>query len=166
MWPDPESLKNTMSPSENSILERERLSIDVSSVPLPLSLWDICSSCPLVLLSAGRSVCVCVRACTRALLEVGLAARLVWGMLWHLPLWKGLACALVGHYIYQWLIVANRSPWKHNRDLWPRRAQRQRAAVTLAPGCRRESKQTNLLLSHLNLQSLKNVENTTSCFAS
>lgn len=109
------SLENTMSPTENSILER--VSIDVSSVPLPLSLWDICSSCPLVLLSAGQSVCVCV--CVYALVEVGLAGRLVWGVLWHLPLWRGLARTLVGHHIYQWLIVTSRSPWKHNRDLWP-----------------------------------------------
>lgn len=101
---------------------RVRLSIDVSSVPLPLSLWDICSSCPLVLLSAGRSVCVL--ACVYALVEVGLAGRLVLGVLWHLPLWKGLACTLVGHHIYQWLIVTSRSPWKHNRDLWPLLAQR------------------------------------------
>lgn len=101
---------------------RVRLSIDVSSVPLPLSLWDICSSCPLVLLSAGRSVCVL--ACVYALVEVGLAGRLALGVLWHLPLWKGLACTLVGHHIYQWLIVTSRSPWKHNRDLWPLLAQR------------------------------------------
>lgn len=96
---------------------RERLSIDVYSVPLPLSLWDICSSCPLVLLSAGQGVCVCV--CVYALVEVGLAGRLVWGVLWHLPLWRGLARTLVEHHIYQWLIVTSRSPWKHNRDLWP-----------------------------------------------
>lgn len=96
---------------------RERLPIDVSSVPLPLSLWDICSSCPLVLLSAGHRVCVF--ACVYALVEVGLVGRLVWGVLWHLPLWRGLACTLVGHHIYQWLIVTSRSPWKHNRDLWP-----------------------------------------------
>lgn len=57
-WPTPSSwsLEDTISPTENSILQR--LSIDVSSAPLPLS--DICSSCPLVLLSAGQSVCVCV----------------------------------------------------------------------------------------------------------
>lgn len=91
----------------------ERLSIDVSLVPLPLPLWDICSSCPLVLLSAGQSVCVCT------IVEVGLARRLVWGVLWHLPLWRGPARTLVGHHIYQWLIVTSRSPWKHNRDLWP-----------------------------------------------
>ncbi len=96
---------------------RERLSIDVSLVPLPLSLWDICSSCPLVLLSAGQRVCVFAWVC--ALVEVGLAGRLVWGVLWHLPLWRGLARTLVGHHIYQWLIVTSRSPWKHNRDLWP-----------------------------------------------
>lgn len=55
------SLKNTMSPTENSILQR--VSIDVLSAPLPLS--DICSSCPLVLLSAGQSVCVRVCLWTR-----------------------------------------------------------------------------------------------------
>lgn len=101
---------------------REKLSIDVSSVPLPLSPWDICSSCPLVLLSAGQSVCALVRVC--ALVEVGLAWRLVLGVLWHLPLWRGLARTLVGHHIYQWLIVTSRSPWKRNRDLWPLSAQR------------------------------------------
>lgn len=112
---------------------RERLSIDVSSAPLPLSLWDICSSCPLVLLSAGQSVCL--RVCMHSL-RWGWLGRLVWGVLWHLPLWRGPARTLVGHHIYQWLIVTSRSPWKHNRDLSPlfsTKAARCRG-VTIAPG--------------------------------
>lgn len=118
MWPIPSVLVfREYNEPHWELHTRVRLSIDVSLVPLPLSLWDICSSCPLVLLSAGQSVHVCV--CVYARVEVGLARRLVWGVLWNLPLWRGPARTLVGHHIYQWLIVTSRSPWKHNRDLWP-----------------------------------------------
>lgn len=97
------SVENTISLTKNSILlERDSLLMSPRH-PSPFSLWGICSSCLLVLLSAGPSVWACVSVCAPA--EVGLPGRLALGVLWHLPLWRGLACTLVRHRIYQWLIV-------------------------------------------------------------
>lgn len=127
MWPNPWSLENTMSPTENSIRERDSLLMS-PRYPSPSLYETSVAAAPLCSCQqAGVCMCLGVCVCVHALVEVGLAVRLVRGVLWHLPLWRGLACTLVGHYIYQWLIVASRSPWKHNRDLWPRRAQRQRS---------------------------------------
>lgn len=115
-WPIPSSwsLENTMNPTENSILERDS-PLMCPRFPSPSLYETSVAAAPLCSCQQGR---LCVFVCVYAVVEVGLAGRLVWGVLWHLPLWRGRARTLVGHHIYQWLIVTSR-PWKHNRDLWP-----------------------------------------------
>lgn len=80
-WPIPPSwsLENTISPTENSILERDS-PLMCPRYPSPSLYETSVAAAPLCSCQQGR-VCVCVCMCVYALVEVGFAGRLAWGVL-------------------------------------------------------------------------------------